>query len=330
MEHHVGGIIPPVAKQDRTIERLDALAALKNVTDLSVLRPALIEGLADRTYLVVAKAAGMAMKHDLRDLAETMIAAFDRSMENAAKTDRGCSAKTAIAEALVKFNGEYRETYLRGLHHVQLEPVWGGSKDTAAKLRGLCALGLVALGYKDILYELVDLLFDADPEARLLACRALGGTGVDAAALLLRSKLAAGKDTGEIYGECFASLLSLQPNRSIDYIAKFLNGDDVQLVEAAALTIGASRHDRAFALLEGAYSIAMKTETKASLLLSMAMTRNPLAVDLLLAKMADPHNGGDATAALRIFRNDPATLARIEAKLADLNNQTLSRRWRSG
>jgi len=319
-----------VAKRDRTIEKLDALAALKNVSDPAVLRPALVEALADRTYLVVAKAAALVMKHELHDLSDKMIAAFDRFMENAEKTDQGCTAKTAIADALVKFNGEYRETYLRGLHHVQKEPVWGGSKDTAAKLRGLCALGLVALGYKDVLYEHVDLLFDADPEARLLACRALGGTGVDAAALLLRSKLAAGKDTGEIYGECFAALLSLQPNRSLDYIAKFLNNDDAQLVEAAALTIGASRHDRAFDLLRDACAATMMTEAKTSLLLAMAMTRSPAAVDLLLEKMADHHNGGDATAALRIFRNDAATLARIEAKLTDLNSPALQRRWRSG
>jgi len=78
-----------VAKRDRTIEKLDALAALKNVSDPAVLRPALVEALADRTYLVVAKAAALVMKHELHDLSDKMIAAFDRFMENAEKTDKG-------------------------------------------------------------------------------------------------------------------------------------------------------------------------------------------------------------------------------------------------
>jgi hypothetical protein len=319
-----------MAKRDRTADRLDELARLRSVSDAAVVRPVLADALGERVNLIVERAAKMAMKNHLADLAPAMSAAFDRFMENAAKTDPGCAAKTAIVEALVKFNADCRELYLRGLHHHQHEPVWGGSRDTAAKLRGLCALGLVALGYRDVLYELADLIFDEDPEARLLACRALSGTGVDSAALLLRAKLAAGKDSSEIFGECFASLLTLQPNRSIDLIAKYLSDPDIQMVEAAALSIGSSRNPRAFELLRDGYAAARAVEAKAAILLGIGLTRDAAAIDMLIGELENAQSAGDAAAALRIFRNDPAAAARIEAAIASKNNAAIQRRWRNG
>ena len=32
---------------------------------------------------------------------------------------------------------------MRGLRHIQMEPVWGGQADSAATLRGTCALALI-------------------------------------------------------------------------------------------------------------------------------------------------------------------------------------------
>lgn len=319
-----------MAKRDRTLERLDELGALKNETDHEVLLPKLREALDEKVNLIVAKAADLARKNDLSSLAPQMIAAFDRFMHNAEKTDQGCAAKASLAEALVKFNAECRDLYLTGIRHIQLEPVWGGSRDTAAKLRGLCALGLVALGYKDVLYELADLLFDDDVEARQLAARALGGTGVDSAALLLRAKLAAGNDSAEIYGECFASLLSLQPNRSIEYIARYLSNLDAALVEAAALSIGASRNTRAFELLRAAYESNHNPELTTPLLLAIATTRQREAIDFLIEEIEDGQGGPDAVSALRVLKSDAELAKRVEAKLTELNDATRSRRWRSG
>ena len=54
-----------------------------------------------------------------------------------------CWAKNALAQTLAAFDYQDKELFLAGMRHVQLEPVWGGSSDTAGPLRGLCALALV-------------------------------------------------------------------------------------------------------------------------------------------------------------------------------------------
>lgn len=317
-----------MAKRDRTIEKLDELAALKSVTDASAVRPALAAAIDDKVNLVVEKAAQLAVKFELADLGPALAAVFGRFMVNPVKTDPSCAAKTGIVQALAHFNADAREIYLIGLKHVQPEPVWGGERDTAAKLRGLSALGLTALGYKDILYELADLIFDPDPEARLLGCRALGGTGSDSAALLLRAKASAGHENADVLAECFAGLLSLQPNRSVEFIARFLASANGQTVEAAAMAIGASRNPRAFELLRDAYEGDRIPRDTDPFPLAIAMTRQPAAVEYLLAELES--GSTDAAGALRLFRNDPAVAQRVQAILDAANDPRLHRRWRSG
>ncbi len=70
-----------------------------------------------------------------------LLAAFRRFLADPSK-DKGCLAKIAIAEALTRLEHEEAEIFLEGIRHMQREPVWGGTEDTAAWLRGLCAIGL--------------------------------------------------------------------------------------------------------------------------------------------------------------------------------------------
>lgn len=324
-----------MAKRDRVEDRLSQLSALKGVADEAAVRREVAAGLAERVNLVVAKSADVARHRRFADLAPAMVASFERFMGNPEKSDPGRIAKSSLAAALVDLDAAPQDLLLRGLHHQQWEPVWGGSRDTAARLRGQCAIGLVAAGYRDVLYELADLLFDPDPEARLLAARAAGGTGADAAAILLRAKLAAGKDGADVYAECFASLLSLQPNRSAEHVARFLRSGDTALAESAALAIGGSRHPRAFQLLRAAHSTASPLagpDARRTLLLAMAMTRDPAAIDLLLGLVADgePETAADAAGALRVARADPAVAARVEPVVAARRDARVTRRWREG
>ena len=46
---------------------------------------------------------------------------------------------------------------------MQKEGSFGPPVDVAAELRGVCALGLVKIGYGDVLVELTDLLADVEP-----------------------------------------------------------------------------------------------------------------------------------------------------------------------
>ena len=66
------------------------------------------------------------------------------------------------------------------MHHIQLEPVWGGRSDTAGTLRATCALALVqcrSVIETDLLAHLIELLADKDKAVRTECARAIEQVG---------------------------------------------------------------------------------------------------------------------------------------------------------
>src|ERR1700691_705953 len=114
------------------------LATLEALRDASpeAAEPELVKALKLRNNLLVSKAAALTLHHRLTSLIPDLAAAFPRFLENAAKSDPQCWAKNALAKTLAGFEYQEPELFLTGMRHVQLEPVWGGSTDTAGTLRG--------------------------------------------------------------------------------------------------------------------------------------------------------------------------------------------------
>src|SRR5579862_135441 len=135
---------------------MQALEALRSSRDVAELRTAL----RDRNNFLVSKAAAIAGELGIRELIPDLAAAFERFLRDPAKSDPQCWAKNAIAKALKDLNYHEPDFYVRGLKHIQLEPVWGGQEDSAAALRGACVLALVAcpLPRLGILTHFVDAL----------------------------------------------------------------------------------------------------------------------------------------------------------------------------
>src|SRR5580700_3354450 len=123
-------------------EQISALDNLRQLSPEACIEP-LRKALANRNNFVVAKAADLVRQFQLTQLIPELLTAFDRSFENPVKSDPQCWAKNAISRALAHFEHQDAEVYLRGMHHIQLEPVWGGTSDTAGTLRATCALALV-------------------------------------------------------------------------------------------------------------------------------------------------------------------------------------------
>jgi len=118
----------------------DALARLKACAADPRSAASLAEitkALAGKSNLSAAKAADIIATAKLAQFVDQLTAAFDRFMQKPTATDKGCTAKTAIAKALYEMESPVQELFLRGIRHVQMEPVWGGQADTAADLRGL-------------------------------------------------------------------------------------------------------------------------------------------------------------------------------------------------
>ena len=94
-------------------------------------------------------------------------------------------------------------------------------------------MGLAQTHHPDAPYEIVKLLADPEPGARAGAARAIGTLPGEAAALLLRFKALIGDRESDVLAECFASLLIVDPERSLGFVADFADGDE-ELAEAAA------------------------------------------------------------------------------------------------
>src|SRR5262249_41359048 len=145
--------------------------------------------LKNRSNLVVAKAAQIACQTQATELVPELLATFHRFMERPSKLDKGCAATTAIAAALYEMDHTEPEVYLAGIHHVQMEGSFGPPVDAAAKLRAISAQALARTRYPAALDEIVSLLVDEWPEARIGAVRALAVNGGSAGALLIKLKI---------------------------------------------------------------------------------------------------------------------------------------------
>ena len=100
--------------------------------------------IGDRSNLVVAAAAAIAGEGTLVGLAGDLVAAFDRFLVNPLKDDKLCRAKVAIVQALDRMEHQGPDVFLRAARHVQFEPVWGGTEDSAPPLRAAALVATVA------------------------------------------------------------------------------------------------------------------------------------------------------------------------------------------
>ncbi|HUI26222.1 MAG TPA: HEAT repeat domain-containing protein [Candidatus Kryptonia bacterium] len=295
----------------------DTLATLHRLRDdplsaasLATLRQAL----AGRASHAIAKAAQVAGEFEITALTADLVAAFDRLMLNPVKSDPGCRAKAEIADALYRIGSDEMALFLRGIRHVQMEPVWGGRVDTATALRGACALGLVRMNYADVLSEVAELLADREGPARVAAARAIAYSENDYGVPLLRLKVLVGDDEPEVISECIAGLLKLAPGPSLAFVARQLDGAQPAAQEAMALALGGSRLRDALPVLRAWWERTVETDLRRTALLAIAMLKHDEAIEFLLSLIATAEGptARQAIAALALYRHDEALSQRVE------------------
>jgi HEAT repeat protein len=299
------------------IATLDALREAPQESRTEPLRKAL----AHRNNFVVAKAADLAREFGLTDMTPELLKAFNRFFENPEKSDPQCWAKNAISRTLAAFEIQEPEIFLRGMRHIQLEPVWGGRSDTAGTLRATCALALVQcrrLTNDQLLAHLVDLLADKEKTVRAEVARAVEQVGSPSASLLLRLRAALANDEPEVLGACYSGILRLEGVSSIPWISRFLTtGDDA--AGEAALAIAATHSPQAFDALQKSLDTAHDPWFRSVLLSAIALTRQDAAMEFLLELVKS--ESIDAERAIEaVFRSMPSAeiMQRLE-KLAALN-----------
>lgn len=305
-----------MSKDDALKRQLSALNAAAADPHAAASSEELRKALAGRSSHAAARAAAIAGEYGLFDLIPDLVAAFGRLLPGGAAADPGCSAKTAIAAALLALEASEGELFLSGVHTVQKEPVYGGQEDTAAQLRALCASGLALSGYEDTLIELAHLLVDPEPDARIGAARAVARAAQPGGLPLLWLKALSGDSETPVMLEVFAVLLDLAPRKALPLVAAHLSSANGPLAEAAALALGESRLPEALPPLESALA-APDPSLRRAVMTAMAVLRTDAAIDRLIAAVRDGNGWErrDALAALEMVRHDERIWSRVEKAL---------------
>jgi HEAT repeat protein len=276
------------------------------------------EALADRSNFVAAAAAEIVGERSFADLVPDLVAAFHRFQEDPVETDKLCRAKIAIIEALNRIEYDDEEVFRIALQHVQREPRWGGSDDTAAPLRAAAAFALVRINPRDLMILLADLLADSEKIARSAAAKALGASGALAAIPLLRFKAKVGDKEPEVIVDCLAGLVSAAAEESLAFVGGFLESPTDEIAEGAALALAETRRPEALAILQRHWPKARREESLGNVvLLAIAITRLPAGVDFLLMVLGEETEWATgALSALAIQRHSPAVSERVAAVVA--------------
>ncbi|MGD0695216.1 MAG: hypothetical protein ABSB82_10215 [Terriglobia bacterium] len=306
-------------------DQLAALDALRHETAEASIEP-LRKALAHRNNYVVGKAADLVREFRRAELMPELLAAFDRFFIDPVKSDPQCWAKHSLSRALSTLECDDPEVFLRGMRHIQFEPVWGGQSDTAGALRATCAHALVgcrALPERELLGYLTELFADKDKSVRLEAARAVESVGSHSAALLLRLRAILGADEPEILGACYTGVLAIEGAVAIPWVSRFLAaGDDV--AGEAALAIAGTHSPEAFEALRERFHGARDPWFRSVLLSAIALTRQPAAYDFMF-ELVRTASGHAEAAVEALLRSAPHTEVTEQLEQLVLKNPRLVR-----
>jgi HEAT repeat protein len=287
--------------------------------------------LAHRNNFLVSKAARLVADHAIATLLPEVLAAYERFFDDAVKTDPQCWAKAALAKAMVKLEFQESAPYLLGMKHHQLEPVWGGSSDTAGALRGTCVHALVAcpgLANSDLIDLLLEPLVDTDKTVRMEAARAIGYAGGASAWLVLKLRASLRKEEPEVLGAAFAALLELDMAKGIPLVAGFLD-DPEETAAEAAFVLAATHAPEALAALVARRRRGADAWFGTALDNSIALTRLPQALEFLLRVIRQEERHADSAleAISRVFSSKEVK-AQVAAAVAESGSTRLEKAFR--
>jgi HEAT repeat protein len=297
---------------------LDLLNSLDPITPRSALIEALKKALADRHFMVVARAASVSGEKLLHELIPDLTSAYARFLHDPVKRDPLCKAKNAITRALVTLECADIGFYQTGILYRQLEPVWGGRADTATDIRSNCAMGLAAAGHPRAVAQLTGLLADPEVAVRCGAVRAISCGNPFEAEAVLRLKVQLGDEELQVVGECLGALLAIAPEHSLPFVAAYLKQKNETLQEYAALALGESRRPEAFKPLRDAWDELVSPQARGALIRAAALHRSEAAFEWLLtiietgtAKLASA-----AVDALAVYERNTKLIEQVKAAKA--------------
>src|SRR4051794_30050685 len=314
-----------MAGRESLDDKLAAIRALRGRALTDEDKAGLRKRIGDRSNLVVAAAATVAGEATLVGLAGDLEAAFDRFLVNPLKDDKLCRAKVAVVLALDRMEHRKSDVFLKAARHVQLEPVWGGTEDSAPPLRAAALVALARAEGAGSLPILVDAMADPARDVRIAAAVALGAVGGEAAGLVLRLKVRLGDRDPDVLSECLGGLLAVDPEENLPLVAEHLDPNNAVACEAAAMALGRSRLAEALDPLKDCLQRSHSAELRQHILLAIAILRRPAATDYLMELVTSEPEliAIHALSALRIYKDDSRLRARIAGLVQGRKSSTL-------
>lgn len=262
--------------------------------------------LADKAGIVAAAAAKIAGESGLGDVQKELEDAFARFLVDPVKTDPGCRAKLAIAEALRKLEARAFDVFLRGITFRQPEPTFGPPIDTAGPLRVCCGAALLECRHSLALLHASALLADTEATARTGIASVLGAIGGDACESLLRLRVLVGDPEPQVVGACLQGLLAASLDRELDFVVQIMRDAGEDVVRLGLLALGECRDERTLPVLREYVQLTVDKEVRTTAMLALAISRLPDARRFLedLAANGAPSRAAEARAALASLRGE--------------------------
>lgn len=221
----------------------------------------------------VGRAAGLLGRLDASLLGAAALDAFARLGQDGVKLDPGCMGRLALADGLLEGEWPQLEPWWTGLHTVQWEAVWGGRVDTAAGLRGRCALGVVRVGDPRAPLALAGLLADGEPEARRGAVRALREAPEAWALPLLAHRAMAQVEDMDLQLDLYQGLLEREDSLAFELVAEAMEAKREESREAAAIALGEMGGVRGATLLWTSLEKGFRAENRRAAWIGLALSR---------------------------------------------------------
>jgi HEAT repeat protein len=306
----------------RNIEReLESLAELRRLESSEARDQALRKALGDKVNVIVAKSAALAGELQAQALVPDLCSAFERLLKDPVKADPKCWGKESIAKALKDLGHTDSAIFLKGVQHVQMEPVWGGEEDTAPTLRATCALALLQctdLTREDKLWAVMPLLTEKSASLRKDAAIALESLEGREAALLLRIKARMGDVDATVTGQIFESLLRVEGESAVAFIVEFFRAPDPEVRDEAVLALGASRLPGAVVALRDLLARKIPLVDNEVVFRALSISRREEAIAFLLGVIRTwrPRDVIAALDALKLFRDSTEVRSRLAEAVA--------------
>jgi HEAT repeat protein len=290
---------------------------------------ALRKGIKDKINLVSARAAQVTAEMHLRELVPDLLAAYGGLFENAAAADKQCAAKIAMARALAHLDYREHAPFLRGLRYRQMEAGWGAPVDTAIPLRGICALALAAcndLTRAMIFRHLIDTLTDEAAVVRVEAARAIAAMDGEEAALMLRLKAKFGGEEPSVIGQVFDSLLEVEREGGLPFLAEFLRSEPEEIQAEAAISAGSSRLPAGVDLLLDELPRVTPQRLRNVILRGLSASRQPRAIEFLIGLLGrESDDAAGAMDALALHRESAPIREAVEAAMRSASTEMQGR-----